>query len=162
MSSALITRKLLSVRQLRKKDFLAGLLFLLIGAVIAWQGAQLAQGSAGRMGPGYLPLRLGAALATLGFVIAIQGLRAAPDPLQRFAAAPLLAASLALLVFGLVIETGGLILATALLVFAARLISWRGRVFELCVLVLALAAIVIIVFRYGLGLPVALWPSWGA
>ncbi|MDQ7990694.1 MAG: tripartite tricarboxylate transporter TctB family protein [Candidatus Dactylopiibacterium sp.] len=147
--------------QLRQKDFLAGLLFLVIGAVIALEGAGLAQGSASRMGPGYLPLRLGVMLASLGFVIALQGLRGAADPLQRLAPAPLLAATLALVGFGLAIEYAGLIVATALLVAAARLINWRGRVFELVLLVLVLAAIVVAVFRYGLGVPVELWPSLG-
>lgn len=148
-------------RALRQKDFLAGLLFLLIGIVVTVQGAELAQGSALRMGPGYLPLRLGLLLGALGFVIALRGLRGADDPLPAFAPLPIVAGTVGLLGFGFAIETTGLVPASALLIVAARVASWKGARFELPLLVLALSAIVVVIFRYGLGLPVDLWPGWG-
>lgn len=154
-------RKLFSRASFRQKDFLAGLLFILIAAVVTFEGAGLAQGSAERMGPGYLPLRLGIMLGALGLVIAMNGLHGEDDPLPVFAPYPILAGTAGLLAFGFAIESAGLIPASALLVLAARAISWRGRKFELALLVLALSAIVVVVFRYGLGLPVDLLPGWG-
>ncbi|MFA9439867.1 tripartite tricarboxylate transporter TctB family protein [Uliginosibacterium sp. sgz301328] len=147
---------------LRQRDFLAGLLFLFLGAVTTLEGAGLHQGSAERMGPGYLPLRIGLLLAAIGLVIAIKGARGERAGVERFAGLPILAATAALTVFGFAIEDLGLIPASALLVLAARAISWRGRAVELTALVVVLAAIVVVVFRYGLGVPVPLWPTWGA
>ena len=54
----------------RKQDVRAGLLFLAIGLTSAFEGGLLDQGTASRMGPGYLPLRLGLALSVLGLAIA--------------------------------------------------------------------------------------------
>ncbi|MFT4171094.1 MAG: tripartite tricarboxylate transporter TctB family protein [Rhodocyclaceae bacterium] len=147
---------------LRQRDFLAGLLFLFLGAVTTFEGAGLHQGSAERMGPGYLPLRIGLLLAALGLVIALKGLRGERAGIEHFAAAPIVAATVALTVFGISIESLGLVPASALLVLAARAISWRGHLTELAVLAVVLTAIVVVVFRLGLGVPVPLWPSWGA
>lgn len=146
----------------RQRDFLAGLLFLAIGAAAALQGLALRQGTADRMGPGYLPLRLGLGLALLGCLIALTGLRRSTPRVEAMTFGPIAAATLALGAFSLAIEQGGLVLSSALLVLIARAIEWRGKVFELVLLVLALAAFVVVVFRYGLGVPVDLWPSWGA
>lgn len=146
----------------RQRDFLAGLLFLVIGAAAALQGLALRQGTADRMGPGYLPLRLGLALALLGAVIALSGLRRSGAKVESAPVAPLIAATAALVIFSLVIEHGGLVLASVLLIGVARALDWRGKQVELVLLILCLVAFVVVVFRYGLGVPVELWPSWGA
>jgi hypothetical protein len=149
----------------QQRDVRAGLVFMAIGLIAMTEGALLAQGTASRMGPGYLPLRVGLALSVLGLAIAwLAALRHG----QRVrsgntkALAPILATTLALVVFGLSVEKLGLIPASLLLVLLSRLPSLRGHVKEVAVLGLVLSAIVVIVFRYGLGLPIALWPEFGA
>ncbi len=145
---------------LRRRNVAAGLLFLVLGLVVCLQSAGLAQGSADRMGPGYLPLRLGLILTVLGVFITLKGLREPGESVPGFVLGPIFAASLALVLFGLSIEHAGLVPASALLILGARIIDWRGRLFELTLLVLALAGIAVVVFHYGLGIPVPLWPDW--
>jgi hypothetical protein len=149
----------------QQRDVRAGLLFVAIGLLAMAEGARLAQGTASRMGPGYLPLRVGLALSVLGLVIAWLGALRHGQQVQSGnmrAFGPILATTLALVVFGLSVEKLGLIPAALLLVLLSRLPSLRGHVREIVVLGVVLSAIVVIVFRYGLGLPIALWPTLGA
>lgn len=148
----------------QQQDVRAGLLFLSIGLVAMAEGARHSQGTASRMGPGYLPLRVGLGLAVLGLVIAWFGALRHGQQVQSGntrAFAPIAATTLALVVFGLSVEKLGLIPASLLLVLISRLPSLRGHVKEVAILGLVLSAIVVLVFRYGLGLPIALWPTFG-
>jgi uncharacterized membrane protein len=55
---------------LRKRDFYAGLLMILIGLVVVTKGPTYRMGSLMHMGPGFLPTALGALLIVLGVIIA--------------------------------------------------------------------------------------------
>lgn len=55
------------------RDLLCGSVFVALGLAFAIGGSRYEIGSAVRMGPGYLPLVLGGALALLGFVTLVQG-----------------------------------------------------------------------------------------
>jgi len=57
------------------RDYYAGSLMLVIGAVTVWQGAGYRFGSLTRMGPGFFPVALGVLLALLGIAIAIGAVR---------------------------------------------------------------------------------------
>jgi hypothetical protein len=52
-----------------QKDFLSGLMFLVVGGVFAWGATSYSIGTGARMGPGYFPMMLGILLAILGAVI---------------------------------------------------------------------------------------------
>jgi hypothetical protein len=54
-----------------QKDFLSGLMFLVVGGVFAWGATHYSIGTGARMGPGYFPLMLGILLAILGGIILI-------------------------------------------------------------------------------------------
>ncbi len=54
-----------------QKDFLSGLMFLVVGGVFAWGATHYSIGTGARMGPGYFPLMLGLLLAILGGIILI-------------------------------------------------------------------------------------------
>ena len=58
----------------RKRDFYAGGLMLLIGLGIALKGLSYRAGTLMHMGPGFLPTALGVLLAILGITIAVAGL----------------------------------------------------------------------------------------
>ena len=45
-----------------QKDFLSGLMFLVVGGVFAWGATHYSIGTGARMGPGYFPLLLGVIL----------------------------------------------------------------------------------------------------
>ncbi len=59
----------------RNKDFLAGLLFILIGALAVVFARDYPMGSAMRMGPGYFPTILGGILFLLGVYVMVRGIR---------------------------------------------------------------------------------------
>src|SRR5580700_10571510 len=58
----------------RKRDFYAGGLMILLGLGIALKGATYRAGTLMHMGPGFLPTALGVILVLLGIAIAIAGL----------------------------------------------------------------------------------------
>ena len=49
-----------------QKDFLSGLMFLVVGGIFAWGATNYSIGTGARMGPGYFPMLLGVLLAILG------------------------------------------------------------------------------------------------
>ena len=53
-----------------QKDFLSGLMFLVVGGIFAWGATSYSIGTGARMGPGYFPLLLGVLLAVLGAIVA--------------------------------------------------------------------------------------------
>jgi hypothetical protein len=57
-----------------QKDFLAGLMFMVVGIAFAWGATNYSIGQGARMGPGYFPLALGVVLAILGIIIAFTAL----------------------------------------------------------------------------------------
>ena len=52
-----------------QKDFLSGLMFLVVGGIFAWGATNYSIGTGARMGPGYFPMLLGVLLAILGAII---------------------------------------------------------------------------------------------
>lgn len=57
-------------RLLRKRDFYAGGLMILLGLVAAYKGPSYQLGTLMRMGPGFMPMALGIILIILGLIIA--------------------------------------------------------------------------------------------
>ncbi len=69
-----------------QKDFLSGLMFLLVGIAFAWGSTKYNVGTGARMGPGYFPLMLGILLAILGAVITFFALAGTAKPEDGFGA----------------------------------------------------------------------------
>jgi hypothetical protein len=63
------------------------------------------------------------------------------------------------LAFGLLIERIGFIVAGIVLVVAARSADKGFRPVEMALLALGLVAFTVAVFRFGLGMPLRLWPA---
>ncbi len=61
-----------------RRDRVAGIALVLLGAAIAWEGRRLPLGTWHNPGPGYLPLVLAAILALLGVAVAVLD-RRSPD-----------------------------------------------------------------------------------
>lgn len=159
----------------KPRDALAAAVFFVFAAIVTAEGLRLEQGTAARMGPGYLPLRLGVLLGAVSLVLLaksidwrsvraarreVSGLVPRTNAASRFRPGPLLAATSALLVFAVCVETIGLLPASAALVLLSRSLDWRGHGLELAALIGVLCVVVAVVFHYGLGLPIALWPAW--
>jgi putative Ca2+/H+ antiporter (TMEM165/GDT1 family) len=67
----------------RKRDFYAGGLMMLIGLGIALKGATYRLGTPMHMGPGFFPTMLGVLLVVVGIAIAIPALAPTPEGEER-------------------------------------------------------------------------------
>ena len=140
-------------------DLLTGLLFLAIGAFVMIYGSRYSLGTAARMGPGYYPLLGSSGLILLGLVLVVRSFLTTASEVGGINLRPLVLILAGTLAFGLLIDRAGLILAGLVLVFAARLADRDFRPLEVTILAICLVAFTLAIFRYGLGMPLRLWPA---
>jgi hypothetical protein len=154
----------MKIRLIGQRDFAAGLLFFTFGSLIAWSSTSYQIGTAMRMGPGYFPFVLGLLLALLGLLVIARNARLdlGHEESRRIEKPCLRSLSLigiSMLVFAFALHTAGLVVATVGLVvisgIAYRSFSWQ----ELGLLSGALASFAVLVFAYGLGLPLPVLPA---
>lgn len=154
-----------------QKDFLAGLMFTIVGTAFAWGATNYTVGEGARMGPGYFPLMLGIALAVLGLIITFTALvveTEGGDRVGTIAWRPLGFVIGANLLFGLLlaglprfgIPAFGLIVAIYGLTFVAALAGDEFKFKEVAVLATVLAAISYGAFVKLLNLQFPVWPSF--
>lgn len=141
-----------SAPSLRRRNRIAGGVLVLIGAFVVVEASGYSLGTVARMGPGFVPVALGALVAIVGVLIAL----VQDDGDEDAPAAPWLPAvfvSAAVLAFALLIDRAGLIAATGALVFISGLAdkerSWRG----LAILFVVLVAAVYLIFGKVVGIP---------
>lgn len=145
----------------RPKDFLTGIMFILIGAAAIVLSLNYPIGTAARMGPGYFPFALGAFLAVLGAAVLLKSLFWATGsqnwPVLHYGPLTLVLSSVVL--FGLLLRPLGLLGATLVLVIvcsrASREFRWKEALLNAVVLTL----IVLVVFVYFLQFQLPVWPS---
>ena len=137
-------------------DLLTGLLFLALGGFAIAYGSRYALGTAARMGAGYFPMLVSAALTLIGVVLVVRSLLAAGDELSAISWRPLVLVLAGVLAFGLLIDRLGLLAAGIVLVAAARLADREFRWLETALLAVSLTLVTAAVFLYGLGLPIKL------
>jgi hypothetical protein len=143
---------------LSRRDFIAGVFFIILGAVAAGVAVGYPLGNAMRMGPGYFPTVLGGLLIALGLFIAIASLRVQPAAddavaLERLSLVPMFLVCGGVLIFAFTVESIGLVLATIALVLVSGIAHHDPRWRELLLLGTGLALFAVSVFLYGLGLP---------
>jgi hypothetical protein len=159
------------LRVIREQDFLAGLLFTLVGGAFAWAAASYPLGSSSRMGPGYFPLLLGLMLVLLGNVLMVRtALRSSghPKTTGAWALRPMLFILAANLVFGvslggipaLGMPPAGFVVGVYLLTLVASLAGERFQVLETTLLATALAAMSYLAFVLLLKLQFPVWPAF--
>lgn len=144
-----------------KRDVLAGLMFIAIGVAALVAAKDLRMGSAVRMGAGFFPIVLTGILILLGLVIAASGLRSSEETGVRLAWRPLVVIPVAVAVFALLINSAGLAVTTALIVVLSRLARPGHAWPETALLALGVTALAALIFSYGLGMNLPLWPSLG-
>jgi len=141
------------------KDFWTGIMFIAFAAVAMLAARGYSLGSAGRMGPGYFPMLLGAALGLLGVILVARSLVIEGETIGRLRLMPLIVIALGVCLFGIAIERLGLLVAliaaTGVTAFASR----DSRPLEVAALALVLAGFATAVFVYALRLPLPLWPA---
>jgi putative tricarboxylic transport membrane protein len=140
------------------RDFYAGVIFLSFGLCAVLVGRDYPMGSALRMGAGYFPFVLGVLLLILGAVICVKSLLIPGEKLETIGLRPLLLVLAAIAAFAASVDTLGLVAATILLTVIGAAASPESRWREVAVLTVALLALTLGAFVYGLGLPFKLLP----
>jgi putative tricarboxylic transport membrane protein len=143
-----------------QKDFLAGLLFVVIAVVFGIGILELPIGTAFRMGPGYFPMMLAGLLAVLGAVIMFNGMRAEDEPIRNFAWRGLINIVLPVVFFGATLKGLGFILSLGLTIFFTSLASSKFKVWVALVNVAVLVFFSWMIFIWGLNLPIPIWGPW--
>ncbi|MCW8085363.1 tripartite tricarboxylate transporter TctB family protein [Sabulicella glaciei] len=105
-----------------------------------------------RMGPGFFPAVLGGLVAGFGALIFLPALFRAGTRVQ-FDTRPFLAIVAGILAFAFVVEPFGLVAATAVLVGITAMGRVAIRPVEIAIMAVCLAAIAVLVFSWGLGIP---------
>jgi len=144
-----------------QRDFVSGLMFLVVGIAFAWGATEYSFGTSARPGPGYFPFGLGILLAILGAFVLFKALTLESeggDPIGRIAWRPLLIIVAAVAVFGFALPRLGLICTLPLLITLSALAGsefhWRDVLISSVVLTLGSWAL----FIWGLKLTIPVWP----
>lgn len=148
---------------LTRKNILAGLLFIAIAGAGLWISRNYPIGSALRMGTGYVPRLLLWILLGLGAVIFLQGLREANEKANAERTTilrPLVFVTIGLIVFGLTIERLGLVLSILPMMIVGSLATRDLKMIETAIAAVVLIVVSVIIFIFGLGLTIPVWPEW--
>ncbi len=143
----------------RSKDFLAGLLFLAIGAGAIVVARDYPFGTAMRMGSGYFPTVLGGILVLFGVFLMARGARSGERGRVMWGWKPLACIAASMVLFGFLMPRLGLVPALAALFFTAALGGREFRLGEVLALTAVMTAFAVGVFVYVLKLPFQLFPG---
>jgi hypothetical protein len=150
------------VRIKSEKDFWSGILFVTVGVGFAWGATAYNFGSSAQPGPGYFPLGLGLLMALLGSLVLFKSLvveSEGGDPIGRIAWRPLVVVLGAVALFGALLPVGGLVVALPALVLVSSLAGDEFRLVEVLCNAAVLTVGCWVVFVWGLGLSLPMWPA---
>ena len=145
---------------LANKDFWAGLLLVVTGAGAFAIARGYPMGTALRMGAGYFPMVLGGLLVVLGGVLMLRAIRSTDSLHGPVSWRALIILPLALCLFGFLVDRAGFVPAMLVIVIGSALAGTEFKVIEVLALAVALTALSVAVFIYGLGLPYPLIAGW--
>lgn len=140
-------------------DRLAGLIFILLGAIFLWFGLDFGFGSMMRMGPGFFPVILSALLIGIGLLIAIRSL-AADETVQMPRLGPMARILGAMVIFAAFMQPLGSYLILPVVVLLAASASPAFRWKPTLLLAVALTVCSDLIFRVALGLPLHAVGTW--
>ena len=135
------------------RDFLAGLLFVVLGGLAVALARDYPIGSTMRMGPGYFPMVLGGILSLFGVYVLLRGVRSGDKVKGEWGYRPLALIALSIVLFGFLLDRVGMVPAIVATLFAAAAAGREFRFKEVLLLAVVLTAFSVAVFSYGLKLP---------
>lgn len=144
-----------------QRAFAAGALFLAFAIFFFVTALNYPAGGAARMGPGYFPRLLALVLAAIGLTVMLGAARptAERQALQRWDIKGLAWVTGSVALFALLLFPLGLVGALFVLIVvsskASAEFSWKGALANAAVLI----ALCLLVFVYGLGLQLPVWPA---
>ena len=142
------------------RDLIAGLLFIVLGALATVLARDYPFGTTMRMGPGYFPTLLGGILLVFGATILLRGIRSGEKVKGEWGVRPLAWITLSIVLFGFLLDRVGMVPATVVTLFAAAAAGREFRLKEVLLLAIVMTAFSVAVFSYGLKLPYPLVGSY--
>lgn len=143
-----------------QQEFYSGIVFVVIGAAFIVVGWGLPKGTAMNMGPGYIPFASALILVAIGIACSARSLFRAGEQVEPVVWRPVLLIPLAVVAFGLTSERLGLVVAILLTVGICRLAIPGARLTHTLALGFGLATLCVLLFIYGFGTPVPVWPRF--
>jgi len=135
------------------RDFFAGMLYILLGALGMWIARDYPFGSALRMGPGYFPTVLGGMMIAFGVAVLMMGVKNNEKIKGNWSIRAMIVLPLSAVAFGILMEEAGFIPALAVLIPAAAASGREFKWLEVLLLTVGLIVISMCIFIWGLGLP---------
>lgn len=142
------------------RDMAAGAVFVAIGLAFLAGALTLDIGTAFKMGPGYFPLVLSGLMVLLGAVVMAKSVNMPAEVIGTVPWRGLVLILAAPVIFGATVRGLGLLVALPLAIVAAASASRRTSFVTAIALVAGLTFFCILVFSYGLGLPLPLLGRW--
>jgi hypothetical protein len=150
------------------EDLVSAAIFIVLGVGAFVMALDYRTGTLHRMGPGIFPLIVSGLLAILGAALAVQALvawrlrrasGADAGLIPDFAATrALILTMVSLLAFALLIRTAGMMIAITAMAFIATRAQPGRPILSSLILSASLAVICAVIFVYGIGIPISLWP----
>jgi hypothetical protein len=143
------------------KDIIAGAIFIVLGVAFAAGALAYEIGSPLNMGPGYLPLVLGAILAGLGVLIIGKGFIAgSEEPIGNVDWRVVVLITSALLFFGITVRGLGMVGALFGSSLLAALARSQTPIRETLLIAVGITALSVVIFIFALQLRLPLIGSW--
>ena len=143
------------------REFVAGAIFMLVAAAFALSALRnLSLGTAGKMGPGYFPLMVAAALAMIGLVISLRAVAGRTETINVVGWRGFVLVLAAPAAFALTVSPLGFVAA---IVCATAIAAWASSVMTVRFslgLVLFMTTLCVVVFSFVLKMPVPLFGAW--
>ena len=141
-----------------KKDFSAGIMYIIMGGFFALWAQNYPMGTAVRMGPAYFPTMLGWILVALGLIVLIRSFYLHGETPRKTNWRTLAFIIGSVFVFGFLLDRGGLIVASFALMYISSMGGWDFRWKEQLINAVLMTAVNVGIFYYALGLPFKLYP----
>jgi hypothetical protein len=141
------------------QDWATGLLFLVIGLLALWIGADYPMGTAQRPGTGVLPRILSWCLIGTGGLICIKAALTDGQRLTGWAWRPLIMVTLATIAFARLVDPMGMVVAMTVSMTLCALGTEETRWFEFSLFLLLMLVTGVGLFIWLLGMPISIWPT---
>ena len=148
------------MRIYNRRDFYAGIMFVLIGAFFGLYAQDYSMGTANRMGPGYFPTLLSGIMLFLGLMVLIMAFlpKETQEPPEKTDWRGFGLVLVSVGGFALLLPVAGFLIAVCFLVFLAAAASEESNKKETVILAIVLAIVGITVFGYGIELQFPILP----
>lgn len=142
------------------KDFWSGVIFIVVGLMAVYIGRDYSMGSAARMGPAYFPTILGGMLTAIGAISVGRSMFRDGEPIGTISIKNIILVLGSVVAFAFLVRGAGLFIAVVLTVMVSGLASSKFRLLPFVAVAVGLAVFGILVFVYGLGLPMPAFGPW--